>query len=259
MRLTFLGTGTSTGVPQIGCSCKVCTSGDPRDNRLRASVILGIGGKNILIDCGPDFRQQILRAGSPSLDALLVTHVHYDHLGGIDDLRPYCKSGIPFPIYCRNDVALRIMELMPYAFGPDRYPGSPRIELNIIKENTPFLISGVEKEIMPLHIRHTPKLNILGFRIGNLGYVTDCKIMPQETIEKLKGIDTLVINALRHESHPSHLNLREAMDVIELVKPRKAYLTHASHAIGLYSEIAPELPQNVQLAYDGLTIEILEN
>ncbi len=259
MRLTFLGTGTSTGVPQIGCHCEVCTSTDEHDHRLRTSALVEIGNYNILIDCGPDFRQQVLRLDSPPIDALLITHIHYDHVGGIDDIRPYCKSGRAFPVYCRKDVATRIPELMPYAFGESRYPGSPVIEIHTITESQLLSIPGCPLSIMPLPILHTPTLEILGFRIGPLGYITDCKIMPEETIEQLKGVDTLVINALRHESHPSHMNLTDALGVIELVKPRIAYLTHASHGIGLHSVVSHELPRNVMMAYDGLTIEILDN
>ncbi len=255
--LTFLGTGTSTGVPQIGCRCEVCQSKAPHDNRLRTSALLNINGFGLLIDCGPDFRQQMLRIGSPNMDAIIVTHMHYDHLAGIDDIRPYCKRGKAFPVYCQNDVAKRITELMPYAFGLNRYPGAPQIEIHIVKENEPFNIPGCPLPVLPLHIRHTPALDILGFRIGNFAYITDCKIMPYETITQLSELDTLVINALRHASHPSHMNLTEALDVIKSVKPRKAYLTHVSHGIGLHSVTSANLPDNVELAYDGLTIEIL--
>lgn len=257
MRITFLGTGTSTGVPQIGCDCEVCRSVDPRDNRLRTSALVEVGGESLLIDCGPDFRQQLLRIDSYPVTALLVTHHHYDHLGGIDDLRPYCAVDKPFPIYCNNFVAQRIHTLMPYCFGPERYPGSPIIELNVVEDGVSFKIGQEQIEVTPLSIFHTDTLEILGFKIGPLTYITDCKLMPDATLEAIAdSTDTLIINALRHEEHRSHLNLSQALDVIKLVKPRQAFLTHMSHQMGLHASIDPTLPDNVRLAYDGLTVEL---
>lgn len=253
IRLTFLGTGTSIGVPMIGCPCPVCHSTDPHDKRLRASVLVETGGKRLLIDCGPDFRQQILRLGSPWLDALLVTHTHYDHLGGIDDLRPYCQREGAFPVYCRSDVARDIHTRMPYCFGAQHYPGAPVYDLRII-DDRPFVAAGIP--VTPLPVMHTPKLRITGFRIGALSYITDCKIMPSSTLELLKGTHTLVINALRFKEHPSHLNISEALGVIKAVKPRRALLTHISHDLGFHAAVDRLLPDGVQLAFDGLTIEI---
>lgn len=258
MELTFLGTGTSTGVPQLRCGCEVCRSTDPRDHRLRTSALVEINGKRLLIDCGPDFREQMLRHGRRSqedrLDALLLTHQHYDHVGGIDDLRPYCYGIDPgFPVYCQGDVARDLRSRLPYCFQDNPYPGVPRIDLRTIVPGTPFEVAGVE--IMPLSVNHY-LLDIVGFRIGGLGYITDAKMVPEETVEALKGIDTLVINSLRYTEHVSHLSLEEALAVVRRVNPRVAYLTHISHQLGLYSEIEPTLPEHVYLAYDDLKISI---
>lgn len=253
IRLTFLGTGTSTGVPQIGCNCPVCSSKDSRDKRLRTSALIEIHGRNILIDCGPDFRQQILRRDSPRLDALLVTHTHYDHLGGIDDLRPYCTSGRGFPIYCRTDVAKDIKVRMPYCFPPHLYPGAPRFDIHEI-DDTPFEVSGIK--VTPLPIMHSEQYRINGYRIGGLSYVTDCKIMPASTIDLIRGSEVLIINALRIESHPTHITLQQALEIIREATPRKAYLTHFSHQIGLHEKLSATLPSNVEMAFDDLTIEI---
>lgn len=254
MRLTFLGTGTSTGVPVIGCHCEVCRSTDPRDKRLRCSALVETDeGDSLLIDCGPDFRQQILRLDSPRLDALMVTHSHYDHLGGLDDLRPYCHCEGGFPIYCSKDVAHDIHVRLPYCFGPHAYPGSPQLNLEVISEE-PFTVENTLVQPLPLY--HTPTLRIYGYRIGPLSYITDCKILPDETLRLLKDTDTLIINALRPKEHPSHLNLREALDVIKTVRPRRAFLTHFSHEIGLQANVEPTLPEGVRMAYDGLSVEI---
>ena len=258
MELTFLGTGTSTGVPQLRCGCEVCRSTDPRDRRLRTSALVETGGKRILIDCGPDFREQMLRHGVRSvddrLDALLLTHQHYDHVGGIDDLRPYCYGIEPgFPIYCQGDVVRDLRARLPYCFSEHPYPGVPRIDLHEIKAGIPFQAAGVE--VLPVGVNHY-LLDILGFRIGALGYVTDAKKIPDATVEALKGVDTLVINALRHTEHLSHLSLEESLEMVRRIGPRVAYLTHISHQLGLHAEVEPALPEGVRLAYDGLKIKI---
>lgn len=252
MQLTFLGTGTSTGVPMIGCTCEVCRSLDKRDNRLRCSALLTAGNRNILIDAGPDFRQQILNVGSPSLDALLITHTHYDHTGGIDDLRPYCYPN-GFNIYAQADDIADLRTKVPYCFAENHYPGAPVLVPHAIEPLKPFRID--EVEITPLPIKHY-LLNIVGYRIGNLAYITDAKEIPAATIEAVKGVDTLVINALRHEKHISHINLEQALEIIREVNPRIAYLTHLSHDMGLYANVAPTLPPNVNIAVDGLKIDI---
>lgn len=252
MQLRFLGTGTSTGVPSIGCNCATCRSTDPRDHRLRASALLSAGDNNILIDAGPDFRQQILAADSPELDALLITHTHYDHVGGIDDLRPYCYPD-GFDIYAQHADIDDLRHKVPYCFAEHPYPGAPVLHPHVIEPMKPFSINGLE--ILPLPIKHY-MLDILGYKIGNLAYITDAKVIPNDTINAISGIDTLVINALRHKEHISHINLSQALEIIAVVKPRIAYLTHISHDLGRYTDIAPTLPDNVKIAIDGTTITI---
>lgn len=252
MKLDFLGTGTSTGVPQIGCRCAACTSADPRDNRLRASAILTAdNGARLLIDCGPDFRQQILRADAPPLDGLLVTHSHYDHVGGLDDLRPYCKGGRHFPVWCRSDVASDLRRRNPWSFAADPYPGVPTFEIHEIDPGKPFTAAGVE--ITPLPVMHAA-LPIIGFRTGPLAYVTDCKTMSDSTVELLRGVDTLVLNALRPAPHMSHLSLGEALCLIGRISPRRALLTHISHDMGPAGDVV--LPPGVVLAHDTMHIEV---
>lgn len=250
MQITFLGTGTSTGIPQIGCTCPVCTSTDPKDNRLRTSVVVSVNGKNILIDCGPDFRQQVLRAGIGRIDAVLITHIHYDHTGGIDDLRPYGGKHT-LPIYLEAPVAEGIRTRLPYCFGDHLYPGVPNIRLQEIGIE-PFSIEDIE--VTPIRVMHY-KLPILGYRIGGLVYITDALTIPDEEYAKMKQVDVLVINALRKQPHLSHQTLDEALRVIERVQPREAYLVHMSHHMGLTAEVEKELPPHVHFAYDGLVVE----
>lgn len=255
MRLRFLGTGTSTGVPQIGCTCPTCISTDLHDKRLRASAIISVGDKNLLIDCGPDFRQQIINAGAPPLDAALLTHSHYDHVGGIDDLRPYCyakENG--FPLYCRHDVAEDIRNRVPYCFRKHLYPGVPTFDITEI-DDSPFTVEGIE--IIPLPVMHY-KLPIVGFRIKNFAYITDAKTIPDSTFDRLHGIDTLVINALRKKEHLSHMTVDEAIEAINRIEPRVTYLTHFADAIGKQTEVELTLPPGIHMAYDNLSIEIPE-
>lgn len=247
----FLGTGTSTGVPQLRCGCEVCHSADARDNRLRSSVIVRVGGVSLLIDCGPDFRSQMLRASDDALDALLITHSHYDHVGGIDDLRPYCLTKDSFPIYCQDSVANDLYNRIPYCFAAKRYPGVPTFDVNIVEGGKPFNIGGVEVE--PLPIMHL-SLPILGFRFGNFAYITDAKSIDDTVIDSLRGIDLIVINALRHKEHISHLSLAQTLEIIERINPNRAYLTHISHDMGLQADIEPTLPANVHFAYDRLKL-----
>ncbi len=254
LEIEFLGTGTSTGVPQLKCNCPVCTSGDSHDKRLRCSAVVRYRGKKILIDCGPDFRYQMLRSSDNELDALLLTHIHYDHVGGMDDLRAYCATG-DFPVYARADVIGNLKQRMPYCFVEHPYPGVPRLELHEIKENEPFSIGPVE--ITPIPVMHY-KLPILGFRIGPMAYITDAKTIAPEQLLKLRGIPLLVLNSLRTTPHMSHLSLSESLDIIDLVKPQQALLTHMSHEMGFHEEVNRLLPQNVRLAYDTQIVRIEE-
>lgn len=252
MVVRFLGTGTSTGVPEIGCRCEVCTSSDKRDHRLRASVQIDVDGKNIIIDCTPDFRQQILNLPFRKIDGMLITHEHYDHTGGIDDLRPFGRFGT-VNLYVEPDVARALEMRMPYCFVGNKYRGVPDITLCEIVNLSPFFID--EVEVVPIRIIHY-KMPILGYRIGNFAYLTDVKYVPEEEILKLKGVDTLVLSALRKKEHLSHENLDEAIALSRKINPRITYFTHMSHQIGLHSVIEKQLPPNMLFAYDGLEITV---
>lgn len=249
MKITFLGTGTSTGNPEIGCRCEVCTSKDPRDWRLRASALVETEGKRILLDCGPDFRWQMIKHKIDHLDAVLITHEHYDHVGGLDDLRPFCREkGVD--IYAEDFVAEAIETRIPYAFREHKYPGVPNLELRRIV-NKPFCAAGIL--VIPIRLMHA-QLPILGYRIGNMAYLTDLKYIPEEEFCKLEGLDVLVIDALRKKEHVSHENLEAALANIARIAPKEAYLIHMSHSIGLQAVAEKELPPHVHYAYDGLSV-----
>ena len=253
MKITFLGTGTSTGNPEIGCSCEVCTSCDPRDWRLRASVLVEVAGKRLLIDCGPDFRYQMLRERCVHLDAVLLTHEHYDHVGGLDDLRPFSREK-DVAIYTEANVVEAIKTRMPYVFRAHKYPGVPNLVLHTVGL-APFEAAGVP--IQPIRVMHA-KLPILGFRIGDFAYLTDLKYLPEEEFAKLEGLEVLVVDALRRGTHLSHEGLEEALVLIARIRPKEAYLTHMSHRIGLHAQIDQQLPPHVHYAYDGLTLTLTE-
>ena len=253
MKLTFLGTGTSQGVPIIACKCPVCLSTDKRDKRLRSSVLIEVDGQNIVIDSGPDFRYQMLRAKVEKLDAIIFTHEHKDHTAGLDDVRAFNwvnKKAVD--IYAEERVQASLKQEFAYVFAEFRYPGIPQIKLWTV-ENKAFHIN--ETEILPIRVRHF-KLPVYGYRIGDLAYITDANFISTEEKEKLKGLKVLVVNALRKEKHLSHFTLSEALALIDELKPEVAYLTHISHQLGFYEEVSKELPDNVFLAYDGLEVEI---
>lgn len=249
----FLGTGTSQGVPVIACSCDVCRSENEKDKRLRSSLLLKINNQNIVIDAGPDFRQQILREKLESLRAILITHEHVDHIFGLDDIRSFnWIQKHPTDIYAEKRVQEAIKRIFNYVFADFKYPGIPKMKLHLI-ENTPFKIDGID--FIPIRCYHH-KLPVYGFRVGDITYITDTNSIPDQELEKIKGSKILIINALRKEKHISHFNLEEALEVISKIQPEKAFLTHLSHAFGKHDAIQQELPKNVFVAFDGLRIEM---
>ncbi|WP_207422711.1 MBL fold metallo-hydrolase [Desertivirga brevis] len=253
MKITFLGTGTSQGVPVIGCECSVCTSPDSKDKRLRVSVLLEIDDKVIVIDSGPDFRYQMLRAGVKRLDAILFTHEHKDHIAGLDDVRAFNYfQQQAMEVYAHKRVQESLIREFYYAFASVKYPGVPLINLNEIR-NAPFKVEGIE--VIPVEVMHY-KLPVFGFRIGDFSYITDAKTISQEEKEKLKGSKVLVVNALQKEKHISHFTLDEAIAFATEIKADKTYFTHMSHRLGRHEEISHELPDCIQLAYDGLILDL---
>ena len=254
MKVTFLGTGTSQGIPIIGCKCPVCKSANARDKRLRTSALVSVGDKNILIDIGPDFREQMLRNDVSHLNAILVTHAHRDHVAGIDDIRPYnYYQQSPIDIYARSNAIEAIRRDYAYIFAQHIYPGLP--EANLIEVSGSSVVRIGNTEVVPIEAMHKD-MPILGYKMERFAYVTDANYIAPTELDKIKDMDVLVINALRQEKHFSHFSLAEALEVIDFLKPRKAYLTHMSHEMGFYDEVSRNLPENVFLAYDGLTVEI---
>ncbi|MGA2824216.1 MAG: MBL fold metallo-hydrolase [Bacteroidales bacterium] len=254
MVLTFLGTGTSQGVPVVACNCNVCRSVDTRDKRLRSAVMVETEGKRIIIDCGPDFRQQMLREDICSIDALLITHAHKDHIGGLDDVRAFNYIlQRPAEVYASREVQRAIKKEFSYAFGEDKYPGTPEINLHLIG-NRQFDISGLL--ILPIKVLHFNDYYIFGYRIGDLTYITDAHDIPEKEMKKIEGSRVIVINALRKKKHYSHFNLSEAVAILEKLKPEQGYLTHISHQMGCYEDVQRELPSFIKQAYDGLKVEL---
>ena len=253
VKLTFLGTGTSQGVPIIACKCPVCLSDDKKDKRLRTSVLVNVDNQNIVIDSGPDFRYQMLRAGVENISAILFTHEHKDHTAGLDDIRAFnWVNKTAVNIYAEKRVQESLKKEYSYVFAEFKYPGIPQMNL-IEVNNKPFRINGTT--IQPIRAMHL-KLPVYGYRIGDLVYITDTNYISPEEKEKIKGAKILIVNALRKEKHISHYNLTEAIDLVNEIQPEKAYFTHISHQMGFHKAVQAELPENVYLAYDQLEIRI---
>lgn len=258
MKLTILGTGTSQGVPVIGCRCEVCQSKDERDKRLRTSAMVEVGDKRIVIDAGPDFRQQMLRTNARRIDAILLTHEHKDHTGGLDDVRAFnfvdYPTIRPVDIYATARTITTIRKDFDYAFVTNKYRGVPEMRLHEIDNTQAFRVGDVE--IVPIRGKHSERFEVTGFRIGKMAYMTDFKHLVDGEIEKLRGVELMIINALRFTPHDSHFCVAEAVEIVREIKPHKAYLTHMSHEIGLHASSAERLPDGVELAWDGMEIEI---
>lgn len=252
MKITILGSGTSQGVPVIACECAVCQSLDYRDKRLRVSVHLQVEGKSFIIDSGPDFRQQVLRERIKRLDALIFTHEHKDHTAGMDDIRAFnFAQHQDMPVYAEERVIHQLQKEFSYIFSGINYPGIPRVDLHPITEE-PFDVLGVT--FTPIRVMHY-KLPVLGFRVKNFTYITDANFISEEEKEKIRGSEVIVLNALRHEPHISHFSLSEAIELLEDLAPKQAYLTHISHLLGFHQDVEKELPPFINLAYDGLKFE----
>ena len=249
-KITFLGTGTSTGVPQLGCNCAVCRSADPHDRRMRCSSLVEIDGTRILIDCGPDFYFQMLHREFKPFDAVLLTHEHYDHVGGLDDLRPYSIDTAE-KIYCNSTTARHIRERLPYCFESTDIKRLPHLNMNVVEPHETFFVNNVP--VTPLRVYHG-KMEILGYRIADMVYITDMKTIAPEEIGYIRGAKLLVVNALRKNPHPTHQSISEAVDFAKLTGIPTVYFIHMSHEAGLHAETDRELPENIRLAYDGLEV-----
>ncbi|MCS7084541.1 MAG: MBL fold metallo-hydrolase [Bacteroidia bacterium] len=253
MKITFLGTGTSQGVPVIACNCPVCLSDDPRDKRLRSSALVQTDERTFVIDTGPDFRAQMLTHRVRRLDFVLFTHAHKDHTAGMDDVRAFnYVSGEAMPVFATADTWNTLEREFSYIFNGHDYPGIPKIKRHLI-DSEPFSALGVE--VVPIPVLHY-RMPVLGFRIGDFAYVTDASLIPESSLERLQNLDVLILNALRKEKHISHFNLEGALEVVRILRPRRSYFTHISHLMGRHADVSAELPENVHFAYDGLTIEV---
>lgn len=254
LKVTFLGTGTSQGVPVIGSQDPVCLSENPKDKRLRTSIMVEHEDTKLVVDTGPDFRTQMLNANARKLDAVLFTHEHKDHTAGLDDIRPfYFQTKKPIEVYATERVQKSLQKSFDYMFEEAAYPGIARVNFHDIDAKTPFQIGAIP--VQPILVYHY-KLPVLGFRFRNFTYITDANRIEPKELEKIKGTETLVLNVLRREKHISHFNLEEAMELIDFLKPKKTYFTHISFQLGFHDEVEKELPPNVRLAYDGLTIDV---
>lgn len=253
MRITFLGTGTSQGIPVIGCDCPTCQSNDPRDQRLRVSISIELDGQCYIIDTGPDFRQQMLRAGVQKVDAVLMTHEHRDHVAGLDDIRPFnFKYEMDMPVYATRRVQEALKLSFDYIFEAS-YPGVPRVILKAVVKNKAFQLGAYR--VQPITYWHG-QMPVMGYRFGNFAYLTDFKTIDPDQLKLLQGLDTLVISALHHNPHYSHMSLEEALEMIKTIAPKQAYLTHLSHQMGPIKDIETQLPQNVKVAYDCLSLTL---
>jgi phosphoribosyl 1,2-cyclic phosphate phosphodiesterase len=253
IKVTFLGTGTSQGVPIIACNCEVCTSSNPKDKRLRSSVLVETAKTRIIIDSGPDFRQQLLREKVKRLDAVVLTHEHKDHIAGLDEVKAFnFINKMRMPVYATERVQAALKREFAYIFSDEKYPGIPEVDLFEI-DNDVFTIGDIVLE--PVNVMHY-KLPVKGFRVNNFAYITDANFIPESEKEKLMNLDVLVLNALRREPHISHFTFKEAIEMVKELKPRKAYFTHISHQLGLHDELSKELPGNIELAVDGLQLII---
>ncbi|MEO5583342.1 MAG: MBL fold metallo-hydrolase [Saprospiraceae bacterium] len=255
MKITFLGTGTSQGIPVIGCDCEVCRSTNPKDKRLRCAAYVQEGDTAILIDSGPDIRSQLLRGGIRKLNGVLLTHEHYDHTGGLDDLRPFSfMQNEPVLVYAQKDVLETLLTKYDYAFGVGSYPGAPRFKLNEVGSGIPFKMD--EIQVIPWRVFHGD-LGILGYKFDNkLMYITDANELPDETIRECKGIRCLIINALHHRPHHAHFTLEQTLKTINIIHPESAYIIHMSHHMGLHETLSTWLPPNVHFAFDSLSLNI---